>query len=126
MHFIELTILSYILWLSPVFTCIRQNIKLSLSHGLLYSFTVFKYLILILRKENTGRIDLNFLGFGEKLTYFRALGSKGKILLGDEEITFRDLGRSKHYFQGSRENRTPWGLIIYLISILSKIVNASK
>ena len=89
---------------------------------------VFKYLILILRKEKyiLGRIWLIFLGFGETLNYFRALGSKGKLLLGDEEIIFRDLGRSNHYFQGSRENRTPWGLISYLISILSKIVNARK
>ena len=30
---------------------IRQNIKLSLSHALLYSFIVFKYVILILRKK---------------------------------------------------------------------------
>ena len=57
------------LLLSPVFTCIRQTIKLSLSHALLYSFIVFKYVILILRKDKyiLGRNDLYFWGSGEKL-----------------------------------------------------------
>ena len=45
----------------------------------------------------------------ETLNYFNDMGSKGKLLLGDEEIIFRDMGRSKRYFQGSRENRTPFG-----------------
>ena len=60
--------MSYILWLyNPVFTCIRQNIKLSLVK--LHSF---KYVILILWKEKyfLGRIDLYFWGFGEKLDFF--------------------------------------------------------
>ena len=60
--------MSYILWLyNPVFTCIRQNIKLSLVK--LHSF---KYVILILWKEKyiLGRIDLYFGGFGEKLDFF--------------------------------------------------------
>ena len=54
------------------YTCIRQNIKWSLSHALLYSFIVFKYVILILRKDKyvLGRIGLYFWGFGEKLDYF--------------------------------------------------------
>ena len=64
--------MSCIPWLSPVFACIRQNIKLSLSRALLYSFIVFKYVILILQKEKyiLERIDLYFLGFWEKLVYF--------------------------------------------------------
>ena len=51
--------------------CIRQNIKWSVSHALLYSFIVFKYMILILRKDKNilGSIGLYFLGFGEKLNY---------------------------------------------------------
>ena len=31
------------LWLSPVFTCITQNIKWILSHALVYSLMVLKY-----------------------------------------------------------------------------------
>ena len=43
-----------------------------LSHVLLYSFIVFKYVILILRKDKyiLGRIGLYFWGYGEKLNYF--------------------------------------------------------
>ena len=43
-----------------------------LSDALLYSFIVFKYVILILRKDKyiLGRIGLYFWGFGEKLNYF--------------------------------------------------------
>ena len=37
---------------------------------------------------------LIFLGFGEKLNYFRDLGSEGKYFLGDEEIICRETGRS--------------------------------
>ena len=57
------------------FTCIRQNIKWSLSHAHLYSFIVINYVILILRKEKyiLGRIGIYFGGFGEKLNCFRAL-----------------------------------------------------
>ena len=44
------------------------------------SFIFFKYVILILRKDKyiLGRIGLYFCVFGEKLNYFRDLGSKGK------------------------------------------------
>ena len=43
-----------------------------LSHALLHSFIVFKYVLLILRKDKyiLGRIGLYFWGFGEKLNYF--------------------------------------------------------
>ena len=80
MHFIEINYMSCILWLLYVmysmaktcFTCIRQNIKRPLSHVLLYSFIVFKYVILILRKDIyiLGRIGCYFGGFGETLNYF--------------------------------------------------------
>ena len=92
MHFIEIIIchafhgfyMSCIPGQRPVFTCIRQNIKTkvskgakiiiksSLSHALLYSFIVSKYVILIIRKDKyiLGRIGLYFWGFGEKLNYF--------------------------------------------------------
>ena len=78
---------------------------------LLYSFIVFKYVILILRidKYILGRIDLYFWGFGKKLNYFRDLGSEGKYFYGDEDIICRETGRSMHYFQGSREHRSPLG-----------------
>ena len=32
---------------------------------------------------------------------------------GDEEISFRDIRRLVHYFQGSREHRPPWGCLTY-------------
>ena len=35
--------------------------------------------------------------------------AKKKYFQGAEEFSFRDLGRSMHYFQGSREHRPPWG-----------------
>ena len=40
----------------------------------------FKYVILILRKDKyiLGRMRLYFGAFGEKLNYFRDLGSEGK------------------------------------------------
>ena len=80
MHFIEINYMSCIPWrlyvmysmAKTVFTCIRQNIERSFSHALLYRFIVFKYVILILRKDKyiLGKIGLYFWGFGEKLNYF--------------------------------------------------------
>ena len=97
------------LLLSPVFTCIRQNIKLSLSHALLYSFIVFKYVILILRKDKyiLGRNDLYFWGSGEKLVFFRDLGSKGKILLGSRGNYFQGSGEINALFSGIKGAQTP-------------------
>ena len=90
-------------WQRPVFTCIRQNIKRSLSRALLYSFIIFKYVILILRKDDytMGRIGLYFWGFGEKLNIFSGIwGGKAnnyretRTLFagrqGDQCIIFRD------------------------------------
>ena len=34
------------------------------------------------------------------------MGSKEKYFQGAEQFSFRDLGRSMHYFQGSREHRS--------------------
>ena len=39
----------------------------------------------------------------------RIWGEKKKYFQGAEEFSFRDLGRSMHYFQGSREHRLPLG-----------------
>ena len=36
-------------------------------------------------------------------------GAKAKYVYGSEEIVLRDLGRSMHYFQVSREHRHPRG-----------------
>ena len=68
MHFIEIIMCHVV----HVFACIRQCIKLSLSHALLYSFILFKFVILILQKEKyiLGRVDLYFWVSGEKLVYF--------------------------------------------------------
>ena len=103
--------MSCIPWLSHVFTCTRQNMKLSLSHALVYSFIIFKYVILILLKEKyiLGRIGLYFWDLGRSWTIFRDLGSKAKYFKGGKEIIYRDMGRSVHYFQGSREHRHPLG-----------------
>ena len=75
----------------------------------MYSFIVFKYVNLILWKENyiLGRIGLYFWEFGEKLNNFKDLGSKEKYFQGAEALSFRDLGKPTHYFQGSREHRPP-------------------
>ena len=39
----------------------------------------------------------------------RIWGAKEKYFQGAEVFSFRDLGRSMHYLQGSREHRPPWG-----------------
>ena len=104
--------MSCIPWLSPVFTCIRQYIKLSLSHALLYSFIVFKYVILILRKERyiLGRTDLYFWGshsLGRSWSIFRDLGSKVKILLGSQGNYFQGSGEINALFSGIKGAQTP-------------------
>ena len=85
-----------------------EYIKLSLKHALLYSFIVFKYVILILRKEKyiLGRIDLYFSGSGEKLVYFRDLVSRGKILLGSRGNYFQGSGEINALFSGIKGAQT--------------------
>ena len=103
MHFIEIIICHVFHdYGSPVFTCIRQYIKLSLSHALLYSFIVFKYVILILRKEKyiLGRIDLYFEDLGRSWSICRDLGSKGKITLGSRGNYFQGSGEINALFSG--------------------------
>ena len=77
---------------------------------------VFKYVNSILWTENyiIGRIGLYFWGFGgEAELFLRIWGAKKNYFQGAEVLSFRDLGRSMHYFQGSREHRPPWvGLIV--------------
>ena len=47
--------------------------------------------------------------WGEVELILRIWGAKEKYFQGAEEFSFRDLGRSMHYFQGSREHRPPGG-----------------
>ena len=49
--------------------------------------------------------------WGEAELILRIWGAKEKYLQGAEVISCRDLGRSMHYFQGSREHRPLVGLI---------------
>ena len=42
---------------------------------------------------------------GEAELILRIWGAKEKCIQGAEEFSFRDLGRSMHYFQESGENR---------------------
>ena len=56
---------------------------------------------------------LIFLGiWREAELILRIWGAEEKYFQGAEEFSFRDLGRSIHYFQGSREHRPhpPGGL----------------
>ena len=75
----------------------------------MYSFIDFKYVNLILWKKKHFRENwLIFLGmWGVAELSLRILGAKGKSFQRAEEFSFRDLGRSMHYFQGSREHRPP-------------------
>ena len=74
-------------------------------------FLVFKHVILILRKEKyiLGRNDYNFWGSGEKLVYFRDLGSTGKILLGSGGNYFQGSGEINALFSGIKGAQTPQG-----------------
>ena len=47
--------------------------------------------------------------WGEAEIILRILGANEKYFQGGEEFSFRDLGRSMHYFQRSREHRPPCG-----------------
>ena len=80
----------------PRFACTTQN---------MYSFIVFKYVNLILWKEQYILNRENCLIFwgiwGEAeliLGIWGGGGGKGKILLGSRGILSMDLGRSMHYF----------------------------
>ena len=69
----------------------------------------------ILWKEKyiLGRIGLYVGGFlGEADIILRIWGAKEKYFQGAEAFSFRDLKRSMHCFQGSREHRPPGGLTI--------------
>ena len=64
----------------------------------MYSFIVFKFVNLILWKGNyiLGRFGLYFGGEAELI--LRIWGAKEKYIQGAEVVSFRDLGRSMHYF----------------------------
>ena len=66
-------------------------------------------MILILRKEKyiLGRIDLYFWGFGEKLNFFRDLGSKAIILLGSGGKYFQGSGEINALFSGIKGAQMP-------------------
>ena len=49
--------------------------------------------------------------WGEAELISRIWGEKKKYFQGAEVFSFMDLGRSMHYFQGSREHRPPSGLL---------------
>ena len=54
---------------------------------------------------------LIFLGiWGEAELILGIWGAKEKYFQGAEVLSFRELGRSMHYFHGSREHRPPGGL----------------
>ena len=95
--------------LNPVITCIRQNIKLSLSQALLFSFVVFKYVILILRKEKyiLRRMTCVLGNSGRSWSIFRDLGSKGKILLGSQGNHFQGSEDINALFSGIKGAQTP-------------------
>ena len=100
MHFIEINYMSCIPWPRPVFTCIRQNIKRSLSHALLYSIIVFKYVILSYGKINTFWGELAYI-FGD------FLGRQGNYLQGDWEMNA--------LFSGIKGAQTPLGASLQCI-----------
>ena len=56
--------------------------------------------------------------WGEAELILRNWGAKEKYFQRAEEFSFRDLGRSVHYFQGSREHRPPLGTSIMQSSIM--------
>ena len=47
--------------------------------------------------------------WGEAELILRIWGAREKNLQGAEEFSFRNLGRSVHYFQGLKEYRPAWG-----------------
>ena len=60
------------------------------------------------RKIHFRENRLIFLGIWREAELIsKDLGSKGKCFQGAEELSVRDLGRSMHYFQGSRKHRPP-------------------
>ena len=54
-----------------------------------------------------------FGGSGEKLVFFRDLGSKGKILLGSRGNYFQGSGEINALFSGIKGAHTPLGCLIY-------------
>ena len=59
---------------------------------------------------------LVFLGiWGEAELILGIWGAKEKYYQGAEVLSFRELGRSMHYFQGSREHRPTWGGLHFFI-----------
>ena len=71
------------------------------------------YRLSVIDSINFRENRLIFFGsWGEAELILRIWGAKEKYFQGAEVLSFRELGRSMHYFQGSREPRPPWGLIL--------------
>ena len=67
------------------------------------------------RKFHFRENKLIFWGiWGEAELILRIWGAKKEYFQGAEVLSFRDLGISMQYFQGSREHRPPWGPQILL------------
>ena len=82
---------------------------LSLSHAVLYSFIVFKYVILILPIKNIFKGELAYMlgDWGRSLTIYRDLESKGKILLGNREHYLQGFGWIKALFSRNQGSTDP-------------------
>ena len=78
---------------------------------LAYCFKVFKYVILILRREKyiLGRIGLYFGGIWGETVLILGICEARRNAFRDAENFIRDLGRSMHYFKEAREHRLPLG-----------------
>ena len=86
-----------------------QNIKWTLRHGLLFSFTVFKYVNLIIGKKKINFREnwLIFWGiWGEDELILGIWGATAKYFQGAEEVFIRDSGRSS-IFRGNKGAKTP-------------------
>ena len=88
-----------------------QNIKGTLSHVLAYCFIVFKYVILILRIENTfyGELANIFGDLGRSWINFRDLRSKTKYFQGAEDFFSWILGDKCIILREQGSTDSPWG-----------------
>ena len=81
-----------------------------------------RYRLSVIDSINFRENWLIFLGiWGEAEVILGIWGAKEKKFQGAKVLSFRELGRSMHYFQGSREHRPPWGGLI-----LNRILIANK
>ena len=67
-----------------------------------------------------------FGDWGEAELILRIWGAKEKYFQGADKFSFRDLGRSMHNFQGSREHIPPGGLTVGIKFDLISNLTAAK